>query len=177
MNVFVATLISIYSKLLLLYPRSFRNEFGEEMQGVFRDSVDEASKDGILFLVIVGLREMVNLPGSVLQEFWHELTKKDTIMDMNEQTESKSVIKEGQVVGCVDRHITICTVRIASIIGKIRIPFWGDTPIGILLLFFSDSDRTDERVNVTYSYLGWSWFLMVVVYHGHVWVENLWFPN
>jgi hypothetical protein len=49
MNVFVVTLISIYSKLLLLYPRSFRKEFGEEMQVVFGDSVNEAGKDGILF--------------------------------------------------------------------------------------------------------------------------------
>src|SRR5512133_872283 len=95
MNVFVAALISIYSKLLLLYPRSFRKEFGDEMQVVFRDSVNDAVKDGILFLVIVGMREIVNLPGNVLQEFWHEFKKKDTTLDMNEKMGSVSVIEGG----------------------------------------------------------------------------------
>jgi hypothetical protein len=35
MNVFIPALIYIDSNLLLLYPRSFRNEFGEEMQVMF----------------------------------------------------------------------------------------------------------------------------------------------
>lgn len=94
MNVFVAALISVYSKLLLLYPRSFRNEFGEEMQIVFRDSVNEAGKDGILSLVIVCMREMLNLPGSVLREFLHESRGQEVNMVASEKTYPPVTINE-----------------------------------------------------------------------------------
>ncbi len=36
MNFLTAALIYIYSRLLLLYPHSFQNEFAEEMKAVFR---------------------------------------------------------------------------------------------------------------------------------------------
>jgi len=66
MNVLVASLTSLYSKLLLLYPRSFRDEFADEMQVVFSDSVNEASEGGIFSLTIVCLREAVGLPFNIL---------------------------------------------------------------------------------------------------------------
>ena len=160
MNVFVAALISIYSKLLLLYPRSFRKEFGEEMQVVFGDSVNEAVKAGKLFLVIVGIREIVNLPGSVLQEFWHELRKKDTIMEMNAQMEAKSVIKGGTshwdaLIGT----LPFVLFGVASMIGKPRVPFLGIYAdltfyaivlLGLLIGLIAGVPRW------AYSYLGWS---------------------
>ena len=160
MNVFIAVLISIYSKLLLLYPRSFRKEFGEEMQVVFEDSVNEAVRDGILFLVIVGMREIANLPGSVLQEFWHEFKKRDTVMDMNEQTRSESVIGRGPnpwdaLIGTMP----FVLFGIASMIGKIRVPFlgiytdlafYGIVLLGLLIGLVKGVPRW------TYSYLGWS---------------------
>lgn len=160
MNVFIAALISIYSKLLLLYPRSFRKEFGEEMQVVFGDSVNEAGKDGILFLVIVGMREMVKLPGSVLQEFWHELKKKDRIMDMNEQTESKSVIKGGTshwdaLIGT----LPFVLFGIASIIGKLRVPFLGiyaDLAFYAIVLLGLLIGLIKGMPPWAYTYLGWS---------------------
>lgn len=160
MNFFIATLISIYSKLLLLYPGNFRKEFGDEMQVVFGDSVKEAGKDGILFLVIVGMREMVNLPGSVLQEFWHERKKKETIMDMNEQTESKSGIKGGTSYwDALIGTLPFVLFGIVSMIGKIRIPFWGIYAalafyvivlLGLLIGLIKGVPRW------AYSYLGWT---------------------
>jgi hypothetical protein len=48
MSRFIALLIYIYSRLLLLYPRYFRNVFAEEMQVVFTDSVNEAVSRGNL---------------------------------------------------------------------------------------------------------------------------------
>jgi hypothetical protein len=160
MNVFIAALISIYSKLIVLYPRSFRKEFGEEMQVVFGDSVNEASKDGILFLVIVGMREMVNLPGSVLQEFWHEFKKKDTIMDMNGQTESKSVIKGGTSHwDALIATLPFVLFGIACLIGKIRVPFWGiyaDLAFYAIVLLGLLIGLIKGVPGWSYSYLGWS---------------------
>jgi hypothetical protein len=160
MNVFVAALISIYSKLLLLYPRNFRKEFGEEMQVVFRDSINDAAQNGILFLVIVGMREMVNLPGSVLHEFWHELKKKDTIMDMNEQTESRSVIEGGTshwdaLIGT----LPFVLFGIASLIGKLRVPFLGiyaDLAFYAIVLLGLLIGLIKGVPRWAYSYLGWS---------------------
>jgi hypothetical protein len=130
------------------------------MQVVFRDSVNDAVKDGMLFLLIVGMREMVNLPGSVLQQFWHELKKKDTIMDIHEQTESKSVVNGGAshwdaLIGT----LPFVLFGIASIIGKIRVPFLGIYPdlafyaivlLGLLLGLIKGFPRW------AYSYLGWA---------------------
>ena len=168
MNVFVAALISIYSKLLLLYPRGFRKEFGEEMQVVFRDLVNEAGKEGILFLVVVGTREMLILPGSVLQEFWHEFKKKHTIRDRNEQLESESVIKGGTSRW----DAVICTLpfvlfAVASIIGKI--PFWGiyaDLVFYVIVLLGLLIGLVNGVPRWAYSYIGWS---LVFAWNWQLW--------
>lgn len=168
MNVFVAALISIYSKLLLLYPRNFRKEFGEEMQVVFRDSINDAAQNGILFLVIVGMREMVNLPGSVLHEFWHEFRKKDTIMDMNEKMASKSVIRGGishwDALICA---LPFVLFAVASIIGKI--PFWGiyaDLAFYVIVLLGLLIGLVKGVPRWAYSYVGWS---LVFAWNWQIW--------
>lgn len=76
-NSIIEYLTHIYSRLLLLYPRRFQDEFAEEMQVVFRDSLNEAVKDGILSVTILRLREMGNLPASIFWEFWRELERRD----------------------------------------------------------------------------------------------------
>jgi len=80
MNLVIAALTYLYSRLLLLYPVKFRDEFAGEMQIVFRDSVSETSRDGILPLAILCLRELGGLPFNVLREFWHEFERKETMM-------------------------------------------------------------------------------------------------
>ena len=58
MSIFIAPLTYIYSKLLSLYPHNFRNEFAEEMQVVFRESVEEAIHEGIVSFAFVCLKEL-----------------------------------------------------------------------------------------------------------------------
>jgi len=96
MKFVIASLTNLYSKLLHLYPLRFRDEFAEEMQVVFRDSVNETARDGILPLASLCLRELVGLPFHVLREFWHEYQGKELIM-LRENT-SSSPATTGQVM-------------------------------------------------------------------------------
>ena len=80
MSFVIAFLTDFYSKLLLLYPRRFRDEFASEMQDVFRDSLNEASKDGIFPLLILCLRELGGFPFNILRELWHEFERKEAMM-------------------------------------------------------------------------------------------------
>ena len=80
MKLVIESLIYLYSKLLHLYPVRFRAEFSDEMQVVFRDSINEEAKAGILPMTILSLRELVGLPFNVLREFWHEFQGKELVM-------------------------------------------------------------------------------------------------
>ena len=51
MNFVVTFLTNLYSKVLLLYPRRFRDEFASEMQDVFRDSLEVLA---IIFTAVLG---------------------------------------------------------------------------------------------------------------------------
>jgi len=80
MNFITRLIIAVYSRLLVLYPQKFRNEFANEMRFVFKDSIIEAAKAGILPILILSLRELGGLPFNILREFWHEFRRKDFVM-------------------------------------------------------------------------------------------------
>jgi hypothetical protein len=58
----------IYQLLIACYPKNFRIQFGTEMQDVFAQTMRDAVKRSQWALTAVYLRELRNLPGSVLQE-------------------------------------------------------------------------------------------------------------
>jgi len=55
-------LIRMYAKSLVLYPRSIRVDFTDEMQAVFNLRVDDATGRGLWGLVQLVTRELINLP-------------------------------------------------------------------------------------------------------------------
>ena len=59
----------IYGKLLMLYPKIYREEYGEELQVVFGLSVEEATKMGGSEVERLILRELVSLPKAVVLEY------------------------------------------------------------------------------------------------------------
>jgi len=63
----------LYALLLLLYPRAFRAEFGNEMQAVFRQAI--AERTGIQNALLVFCRELKELPGSALHQHWAAIRK------------------------------------------------------------------------------------------------------
>ena len=57
-----------YAWLLRLYPRSFRAEYGDEMQDVFSSALAEASAHGFRLAAAVWLRELRDLPLNLVRE-------------------------------------------------------------------------------------------------------------
>ncbi len=65
----------IYSLLLRLFPRDFRNEFGEEMEDVFTATLEEAAKTGTTLVVRACFFELFDLPGNLVVEHLSNLRK------------------------------------------------------------------------------------------------------
>ena len=160
MKVSVGFLVYIYSKLLRLYPRGFRDEFSVEMQVVFRNSLNEAHHEGTPSFLLVCLKEFGGLPFHVLREFWHEFKRKEITMEPNEKMKSKSVITGSTshwdaLIGA----LPFVLFGITSMVGKPIIPFLGiyaglvfyvSVLLGLLIGLIKGAPRW------TYSYLSWS---------------------
>ena len=58
----------LYGWLLLLFPRMYREEYGDELQAVFDLSLDDAMQAGMLEVVRVMLRELTDLPKAIIHE-------------------------------------------------------------------------------------------------------------
>lgn len=56
---------SFYSLLLFLFPKGYREEFGDELQTVFDLSIADAMDEGWPEVVRVVLRELANLPKAI----------------------------------------------------------------------------------------------------------------
>jgi len=69
---------TLYSALLHLYPRRFRDAFGSEMEGVFADAAAEARRAGIASVTAVYVREFRDLPSNLFRE--HALALKEDPM-------------------------------------------------------------------------------------------------
>ena len=70
----VNLLLWIYARLVHLYPPAFREELAEDMQATFSDLVQEGASRGVLALGMVIRRELRDLPGALLREYWLAFT-------------------------------------------------------------------------------------------------------
>jgi len=68
----VQILMRLYTRLLNLYPRQYRAEYGEELQAVFSLLVDEAAQRGRFSVIRLGWRELCDLQGAVIREYLRE---------------------------------------------------------------------------------------------------------
>jgi hypothetical protein len=58
----------LFALLLYLFPKAYREEYGEELQVVFDLSLDDAMQAGMLEVVRVMLRELIGLPKAILYQ-------------------------------------------------------------------------------------------------------------
>lgn len=65
----------LYALLLHLFPRAYRENYGDELQAVFDLSLDEARRIGRIEAFQVSLRELIGLPGAVIHEHLRERRK------------------------------------------------------------------------------------------------------
>jgi len=62
----------LYGLFLKLFPRTYREEYSDELQAVFNLSLDDAHNIGGLELALTILREFSSLPGAILHEHLRE---------------------------------------------------------------------------------------------------------
>ena len=158
-NVF-DSLMTLYARLLHLYPRRFQAEFAEEMEVVFRDLLDEAFEKGILPFIIVCIKELGGLPISILREFWHEFGRKEMVMVTNEKVEQElSTSVRSSHWEAFLSALPFAVFGVVCMIGKIRVPWVG---IYIYLTFYLFVllglliGLVKAFPRWAYSYLGWS---------------------
>ncbi len=65
-------LCHLYTRLLILYPKVFREEYSEELQSVFELSLEEAATKSAFEVGRLVVREFVNLPKAVILEHLRE---------------------------------------------------------------------------------------------------------
>lgn len=60
--------IAVYARILRLYPRRFRDEYGDEMRTVFERLLTEAANRSILSAALLCLRKFRDLPINIVRE-------------------------------------------------------------------------------------------------------------
>jgi hypothetical protein len=188
----IPSMTRLYAKIIRLYPRSFREEFGEEMQVAFRESAAEAHAMGVLPLALVCLREIVHFPASLFQEFRYEFEREEMNMATNENLESQLKADESTLYwDALAGVLPFALFGIASMIGKLRIPFLGiyaDLVFYVIVLLGLLIGLIKGVPRWTYSYLGWSlvfafWWsnmgtpgLKIFGFQINYWTWQIWTP-
>jgi hypothetical protein len=72
MSVDLQFLCRIYGLLLRLYPWRYREEYAEELQAVFRLSLEDALRSGKIEVLRVAFLELISLPRAILTEHLRE---------------------------------------------------------------------------------------------------------
>ncbi len=73
MNAVAHALIRAYPAALRLYPRQYREEYGDEMEAVFVETCLDAAAASPRGVWVLGLRELRDLPANLIREHWSEL--------------------------------------------------------------------------------------------------------
>ena len=71
---------SFYSLLLYLFPRTYREEYGDELQAVFNLSLANALNRGWFEALSVVLRELAGLPIAIFYQHLRERRKTDSML-------------------------------------------------------------------------------------------------
>ncbi len=66
---------SLYALLLHLFPKAYRDEYGDELQAVFELSLEDAIQAGKFAVALLVLRELVSLPQAIIYEHLRERRK------------------------------------------------------------------------------------------------------
>lgn len=73
-------LLYVYSCLINLFPRGYRDEYRDELQAVFSLEMEDATKKGKLFIMRRGFRELLDFPSSLLYQYWRVFQRREARM-------------------------------------------------------------------------------------------------
>jgi hypothetical protein len=106
------------------------------MQVVFRDSLKDAIKEGLLPLIVLCLREYGGLPFHLMREFWHEFQRKETRM-LHEnivQSPENSATAAQAIMGSLPVLVFGLFLILLEIPIDWKLPAWFDTFAGIIFI-------------------------------------------
>jgi len=192
MNFFTRLIIAVYSRSLVFYPRRFRYEFADEMQVVFRDSINEAVHEGAMAILFICLKEFGGLPIHVLREVWHEIERKESGMDTSDNLKSqqKSKGRAGHwdiLLGALPFAL-FGIARMLSEVTRYHFNAYSYLAFYVAILFGLLIGMIKGFPRWTYSYLGWSlvfaWWWTNMGTPGlklfgtriHHWGWQIWYP-
>jgi hypothetical protein len=90
MKRYARLLTSFYVWLLVLYPRRYRREYGDELRSVFGRAAEEAAEDGPISLLRFCLHELRDLPPAALRQHMKEKRRSKAVDDTGELLVFKS---------------------------------------------------------------------------------------
>ncbi len=99
--------VSLYTWLLKMYPSRFRADFEAEMQTVFANVASKAARRGAMPLARACLRELRDLPASLVREHWHALRTKGVAMN---ETSQPGAWKDAALAGLP--HLLVATLAL-----------------------------------------------------------------
>lgn len=77
----VRTLIWLYERVQSLYPRTYREEYSQEMSSVFGLTANAAAQHSLVSLLKLGLRELYDLPRAAIREHVRAAREQRSTMD------------------------------------------------------------------------------------------------
>jgi hypothetical protein len=159
MNLILRFLAYFFSRLLLLYPGSFRKEFAEEMEVVFEETIMQAAHKGISFLLVVSVRELIGLIIGIVQECRYELQRKGVQMDLNEGKNPGTVPGTNNTFHALLATLPFVLFGLICLLTELILP----VSLGNAYLIFSIAVMFGLLIGIatnfpgwTYSYLGWA---------------------
>ncbi|MEW6285086.1 MAG: hypothetical protein AB1509_02565 [Chloroflexota bacterium] len=125
----------LYAWLLYLFPRTYREEYGEELQAVFNSSMDDALATGIFEALSVLLRELKGLPYAALNAHLRERRKRN----MSRKFASRFDFEPGsgkETFAALTPFLFSMVMVLFGYLGRYWIaPIWA--PIAFVILFWA----------------------------------------
>jgi hypothetical protein len=137
MSVDLQFLYRLYSLLLRLYPRGYREEYAEELQAVFRLSLGDALRSGRLEVMRVAFLELISLPRAILAEHSRE-RRRSTMTEKFSSRRDFAPGSRNEVLAALAPFLLFGALP--TLLGYFRVadfvPLWLDIGFGIVLWLF-----------------------------------------
>lgn len=130
----IQILARLYALVLNLYPCAYQVEYGEELQAVFYLAVNDAAQRDGLSVLWMGLRELRDLPCSIILEHWRERRKHN----MATERGSLFTFKSGSWREALAALVPFLLAGVSTLLDYLPpptiLPQWLEIVIAILLL-------------------------------------------
>jgi len=135
-------MLSIYRRLLRLYPADYRSEFGDEMLGVIREAELEI-KEGAVSRAVFLLREVAGLLNGALQEHWRSVVGSHPSMSLWSST--RFTMRSGfrfpkstaALMAIILAGVVLTLEKARSIVASAGEPDYPDLFAGVVVVFLA----------------------------------------